>query len=243
MSVVYQFVCTPIAVFLAGYLLLRLLGKKAVAEMTSFELLIVLILGNSISEPIVTKRLEVAIWYSFAVVLVYLVLLRLELVKPFKKWLSSSPTVLIRGGDIDEQGLKHAKLSVEQLIQQLRIKGYENCADISLCLMEGSGHISVIPKAAKRPVQPADLQLSPPPTFIPVPLIIDGSLVEQNLQYLHKTKNWLAQQLQAHGHTIQNMSGITLATYNQDGNLNLDTTALSQIGGAANYKPGDDNRE
>lgn len=238
MHTFYQYIWTPIAVFFVGYVLLRIMGKRAVNEMSSFDLLITIVVGTAISEPIVTKRLDIASYYSVAIAMVYIIFSRLTLTKPLKKLFTSSPTVLIRGGDIDEQALRKSKMSVQELLGQLRVSGYSKVQDVELATMEETGQISVLPKSTARPIQPSDLQLQVKPAFIPIPLIIDGEVIEHNLIYLNKDKKWLEYQLL----NYDDFSNITLATYEQDGTVSVDTKNVhNHDSGASNYKPGNDN--
>lgn len=126
MSLLFQYVWAPIAVFIVGYILLRIMGKKAVAEMSSFDLLVTIVLGTTITEPIVTKRLGVASYFAIAITIVYLVFSFLSLSNKFKRIITSSPTVLLRNGDIDERGLRKVRLNIDEFIGTLRVKGYEN---------------------------------------------------------------------------------------------------------------------
>ncbi|MGM8214922.1 DUF421 domain-containing protein [Bacillaceae bacterium W0354] len=242
MDIVYHFILTPLAVFVVGYILLRIMGKKAVAEMSSFDLLVILILGTVISEPIVTKRLEIALYYAIIISIIYLIFSYLSINNKFKKVLTSSPTVLVRNGDIDERGLRKVKLNTEELLGELRVKGYTNISDLAVVIMEETGQISAIPKADKRPVQPSDLNMAPSPTFIPIPIIINGELIEHNLKYVKKDKNWLTAQLQSYNLSLEEMDKISLATFNQQGYLDLDTIdRKDQDSGVYSYKPGDHN--
>ncbi|MBM7646803.1 uncharacterized membrane protein YcaP (DUF421 family) [Scopulibacillus daqui] len=238
----FRYIWTPIAVFVLGYILLRLMGKKAVSEMTGFELLSVLILGTAITEPIVTKRLGVASYYSIAIAVLYLIFSRLSLYNPLKRILNPSPTVLIRHGKIDEKGLKKEKLTVEDLLANLRIKGYSKTSDIELATMEDVGQISFLPKADARPVQPSDFPLVTKPTFINIPIIIDGTIIDHNLKYLNLDRSWLLSQLNTYQLGQEDIKNITLATYNQEGTLDVDTNhSPAQNQGAYNYKPGSEN--
>ncbi len=243
MSFLFHFVWTPIAVFLVGYVLLRIMGKKkAVAEMSSFDLLVTLILSTTITEPIVTKRLGVATYFAVAIALIYLFFSSLSLKSKFKRILTGSPIVLVRNGDIDERGLKQAKLNTDQLLGELRVKGYTNVADLAIVLIEETGQISAIPKSDKRPIQPSDLNITPSPMYMPIPIIIDGEIVEHNLKYIDKDLDWLSNQLQSYNMSKENIEAITLATLNQKGFLNIDTTARNKTNnGIYNYKPGDNN--
>ena len=119
--------------------------------------------------------------------------------KRSKLFLVVSPTVLIRNGNIDKGGLKRERLTVNELLGKLREKGYADPKDIDLALIEESGQISVIPKSEARPVQPRDLNLETKRNFVPIPLILDGEIIEHNLKYLKKTKEWLFQKLEDKG--------------------------------------------
>lgn len=234
MSFVYQFIWTPIAVFFVGYLLLRFMGKRAVSEMSSFDLLVTIVLGTAITEPIVTKRLGVAAYYSVIVCIVYYVFARVSLNNKFKKWFHASPTVLIRNGDIDENGLRQTKMTVNELMGELRVNGMAKVQDIEIALMEETGKISVIPKSDVRPIQPSDLNLQVSDVYIPIPIIIDGHVLSENLGYIKKDKGWLETQMKG----ISKLSTVTLATYDpkSDG-LQIDQPTAKTKSGIDNYSP------
>jgi uncharacterized membrane protein YcaP (DUF421 family) len=215
MQLLYNYILTPIAVFIVGYILLRLLGKKAVGEMSSFDLLVVLVLGTAISEPIVTKNLGIASFYSVVLVATYIVFAKLSLNNRLKRWLHSKPTILIKDGEIDKKGLEKVHLTVDEILAELRLKGYTKTTDVELAVMEEMGKVSILPKADARPLQPSDLQITPQPTTIPVPLIIDGDIIHANLNYLGKDMDWLKQQIKTFGVVDEELDPIVLATYNE----------------------------
>ncbi|WP_085521520.1 DUF421 domain-containing protein [Tuberibacillus sp. Marseille-P3662] len=242
MGTLFDLVITPVIVFIVGLVLLRFTGKKAVSQMTSFDLLFVLILGTVISEPIVTKTLWKASVWALVLTLGYFGFTYLVLNNKLRWKLNDSPTVLIRNGDIDKKGLKKIRMTTPELISQLRIKGYENVADVEMATLEDVGEFSVIPKARARPLQPKDIQLSPSPTFIPIPIILDGQIIDHNLKYLDKNREWLEQQLIAQGYSMNVLDEITLAAVNQQGTLDVDSEDPSNNDqGSYAYKPGQEN--
>lgn len=238
-----DYLWTPIVMFLLGYILVKLSGKKSVAQMNSFDLIIIMIVGTTVSEPIVSKNNWIASWYSLAVILCYIALSRLAIVNKFKALLITSPTVLIRNGKVDKQGLKKVRMSVEILLGILRVKGFTTINDVEVATMEESGQVSVIPKSNKRPLQPNDIQLSPSPTFVAIPLIIDGEIVNHNLKFIKKSLEWLLGQMQAHNLSVSNLGEITLATYNQQGIVEFDTSNqdMDNTNELFDYKPGNEN--
>ncbi|GGJ97730.1 UPF0702 transmembrane protein YkjA [Lentibacillus kapialis] len=234
----------PLFIFIGSFIFIRLGGKKAASEMSSFDLLFIIVIGTIVSEPLVTKSVLPAFAYAGALLVIYALFSYSTLNNKLRWLLIASPTVLIKNGDIDEKGLRKSKVTTSELLSTLREKGYTDPKNVELATMEDTGRISVIPKSSVRPVQPTDIQLQPSPTFIPIPLIMNGQIINHNLKYLEKNEDWLSMQLKTHQLNLKNISDITLATYNQYGTLSIDTDDPidnSQKGNPYLYKPGKNN--
>ena len=186
-------------IFVVGYLYLRITGKKAVAQMHTFDLLYLLILTNIISTPVEVNNLSKALIYGGITVILYKLFVRLSLHNKLRWLLYESPTVLIRNGDVDREGLKKVRMPMNELLSQLRVKGYTDTQNIALAVMEDTGSISVIPKSEYRPVQPNDLNLIVKKEYIPIPLIMDGQILEHNLKYLQLDRGWLINEVEKKG--------------------------------------------
>jgi uncharacterized membrane protein YcaP (DUF421 family) len=241
-NIAYDFLITPVAVFAVAYIFLRMAGKKAVSEMNSFDLLFVIVLGTIVSEPLVTKKLPQALSYSAVFLIIYMLFSLATLHNKLRWFLIASPTVLIRNGDIDEKGLRKVRMTVGELYSELRSKGYTKSSDIELAMLEEMGKFSVIPKSNQRPLQPSDLNLQPSPTFIPIPVVMDGQIIDHNLKYLQKDRDWLDLQLKAHSLSIKDIKKVTLAVVNQKGSLEVDNNSPhDNDSGSYSYKPGKSN--
>jgi len=228
-----------VIVFIAGYLFLRMTGKKAVSQMHTFDLLYIFILTNIISSPVEVDQLGKALIYALITVILYKVLIRLSLHNKLRWILYESPTVLIHNGDIDRKGLKKVRMPMNELLSHLRVKGFTDIQSIAIAVMEQTGNISVIPKSEYRPVQPNDLNLHVKKAYIPIPLIMDGQIVYHNLKYLQLDIGWLEDELEKRGKKIAN---ITLATFLEDGNLFIDSyEEKNHKSDPYYYKPGRDN--
>jgi uncharacterized membrane protein YcaP (DUF421 family) len=234
----------PFIIFLVTYIFLRIGGKKAVSEMNSFDLLFIVVLSTIVTEPLVDKNTVKALSYGGVFLTIYILFSFATLNNKLRWFLIAKPTVLIRNGDIDEKGLRKSRITTGELISTLRQKGYVNTADVELAVLEDMGKVSVIPKSYARPLQPSDIQLHPSPTFIPIPLIMNGQIIYHNLKYLNKDEDWLDMQLKTHQLNIENISDVTLATYTQQGTLSIDTDNPMDNSHTHNpylYKPGMDN--
>ncbi|MGM0948822.1 MAG: DUF421 domain-containing protein [Bacillota bacterium] len=239
---VWAFLLKPVIVFSIAYILFRLAGKKAVSQMNNFDLLLTFAIGTIISEPILTSKLPMSIYYAGSFLVLYLLMTKLSLSNKWRWMLVVSPTVLIRNGDIDEQGLRKERLTVNELLGKLREKGYADPADIDLAIIEETGEVSVIPKEEARAVQVRDLNMEAERNFIPIPLILDGEILDHNLKYLQKNRSWLFEQLEERGYSPKRLSSITLGTMNAHGDISLDVNSSN---GPQHdpylYKPGNNN--
>jgi uncharacterized membrane protein YcaP (DUF421 family) len=226
-------------VFMAGYLFLRVTGKKAVSQMHTFDLLYIFVLTNIISTPVEVSNVGKAIAYAGITVILCKIFIRLSLHNKLRWILYESPTVLIRNGDIDRKGLKKVRMPMNELLSHLRVKGYTDTQNIALAVLEETGNISVIPKSEYRPVQPNDLNLSVKKEYIPIPLIMDGQIVYHNLKYLQLDLGWLINEVEKMGGKIEN---ITLATFLENGKLFIDNNVIKERkNDPYYYKPGRDN--
>ena len=88
---------------------------------------------------------------------------------------------------------------VNDLIEQLRAQGYFNLSEVECALLETNGSLTVLPKAEKRPVTMGDLQLKTRPQQMPRALIIDGKIVQENLDRAGLTIPWLDGELKKQG--------------------------------------------
>jgi len=226
-------------VFVVGYLFLRFTGKKAVAQMHTFDLLYILILTNIISTPVEVNNLVKAITYAAITVILYKIFIRLSLHNKLRWIIYESPTVLIQNGDIDREGLKKVRMPLNELLSHLRVKGYTDIQSIAMAVMEETGNLSIIPKSEYRPVQPNDLNLQVKKEFIPIPLIMDGQIIYHNLKYLQIDRGWLINEVENKGELVEN---ITLATLLEDGKLFIDNNEEKEHNSNPYYyKPGRDN--
>ena len=211
-------------VFAAGFLLLKITGKKAVSQMHSFDLVYIFVLTNIISTPLEVNHIGKALGFAVIIVLLYKLFVRLSLHNKFRWILYESPTVLIRNGDIDRKGLKKVRMPMNELLSQLRVKGFTDTQNIAIAIMEETGDLSVIPMSAYRPVQPNDLNLNVKREYLPIPLIMDGQILNYNLRYLKLDQDWLMNEVEKMGETIKK---ITLATLLDNGKLFIDNNEMT----------------
>jgi uncharacterized membrane protein YcaP (DUF421 family) len=212
-----------IIIFMAGYFLLRMTGKKAISQMNTFDLLYIFVLTNIISSPVEVESVGKALTYAVIIVILYKIFIRLSLHNKLRWILYERPTVLIRNGDIDRKGLKKVRMPMNELLSHLRVKGYTDTQHIAMATMEETGSISVIPMSEYRPIQPNDLNWKVKKEYLPIPLIMDGQIIYHNLKYLQLEQKWLMNEVEQMGKNVEN---IMLATFLENGTIFIDDNEI-----------------
>lgn len=164
---------------------LRIMGKRQLGELQPSELVVAIMISDLASIPISDKSLP--IWEGI-IPIVTLVLIELIFsvmgIKSefFRTIITGRPAIIVREGNMQQDVLKKLRLSIDDLLEQLRLSGYSDISEVDTVMLETNGQISVIPKEISRPVTCEDLKLSPKQTHLPHTVIADGKIRESGLK-------------------------------------------------------------
>lgn len=187
-------------VYFFTYLSTRILTKKAIAEMTAYEMAGLMVLANVAAEPLVDKVVVKSVYGTGFLVLLMSVTARLAIINKFTAFFEHTATRVIENGQINMKALKRLSLSLNQFEGLLRQQGYDKVSDIQTAVFEPQGNLSVFPKAENKPVTLKDLNIKPQNERITLPLILDGSIAYVNLKHIGKDENWLLGELKKQGY-------------------------------------------
>lgn len=146
---IYAYLVRPVAIYFAALTAVRLMGKRALGQLSLFDLVIMVGIG----EIVVLVGLERKV--SLVDGLVMLGLLGgLEILMSlltfrwrwFARLIEGEPTVLVRDGRLLRRNLRREHISLRDLHQELRKKGLEGYEDAKEVVLEACGKISVIPR-------------------------------------------------------------------------------------------------
>ena len=210
------YIIRVVVMFLITWTGIRMIGRKSISEMTSYDLAAVMLMTTVAAEPLVYKITSKSI--IAVVVLIFLteIVGNLTLKRFFYK-IDARPITIIKDGEIIEKSLKEAEMNIPLLLSELRINGYNKVSDIKYAYLETNGKISVIPKAEAGPVTPRMLDLDIAPITLTIPLIVNGEVEENNLYFLQKDREWLEEKLKSHG--VVDIDSVLLAQYDTKGKL------------------------
>jgi len=209
--------------FVILFTLARLLGKKQISHLTFFDYVVGIAIGTMASSIAIDKSLSFG--HGVTALVIYTVLSLLigfGAVKSFKfrEIVESSPVILVKDGKVMEKTLLKQRMTFDDLLNGLRVKGAFNLSEVELAMMETNGDISVLKKPQYQALTPNDIGLEVEEDHGPSLAIIDGEVLEHHLQYLGYTKEWLLEEIKKQG--ANELEDVFLAQINSDGSLFVD---------------------
>ncbi len=209
-----------IILYIVIMLSLKAMGKRQIGQLQPFELVVILVISEmasiameSINVPILSSIIPII---TLTVLQITIALLSLKSEK-MRRTFCGTPSIVVKNGEIMETEMRFQRMNVNDLLEQIRAKGYFDLAEIEYAIMETNGQLSVMPRADKRPLQPSDIKLTIDHEKPAVTLVLDGQLNKKHLQEMGYNEEWLGKKLKAHN--INNISDIFFASIDISGNL------------------------
>ncbi|MEJ5946065.1 YetF domain-containing protein [Pseudokineococcus basanitobsidens] len=139
------------AAYAALVAVLRLSGKRTLAKLNAFDLVVTVALGSTLATILLSA--DVA-WTEGVLALVLLVALQLVVaqattrVPALRRLVTAAPTLLLHEGRVLEDVLRRQRVSTDELRQAVRASGSGSLADVGAVVLESDGSLSVVPLAA-----------------------------------------------------------------------------------------------
>ena len=182
---------------------LRLTGKRQIGELEPVELVLTMLLSDlasvpmqDFSIPLVDGVIPILTLLSLSTLLSYGSLRSLRL----RRLMCGEEAVIIRDGRILQQEMRRNRLTMDELLEELRSQGITDLKAVKFAVLETSGHLSVLPYAGHQ--SPSARQLGLPVednVSLPTVLISDGRLLRRNLPASGKDEAWLRAELARQG--------------------------------------------
>lgn len=139
---VMEKILRPIIVYLCLIVFLRLFGKRELAQLNPFDLVVLLSLSNTVQNAIIGDDNSVSggIIGAFSLLAINWLLTWFLYRSPrLNQTLEGSQTVLIENGVVSAQALKNETLTYEELVSVLNKNGFNDPADVDQCVLEPNG--------------------------------------------------------------------------------------------------------
>ncbi len=186
-----------VILYLLVLFVIRVMGKGELSRMGPFEMIILFMIAELAAIPIESTDIPLLNGAAAIVTLLFLeVSLSFLSTKSAKicTLLNGKPSILIDGGKITKRN-ESQRITVNDLMEQLRLKNHPSIADVNYAMLEANGELSVIPKPEKAPSTRSDVGAAVSPEAMPLVLVSDGTLYRNSLQALGKDENYLKQEL------------------------------------------------
>jgi uncharacterized membrane protein YcaP (DUF421 family) len=132
----------PVIVYLVLVVLLRLFGKRELAQLNPFDLVVLLSLSNTVQNAIIGDDNSVTggIIGAFGLLAINWLVVRALYRSPrLTRAVEGSSTILVRHGKVDKSALEREALSHEDLMEAIHKQGFERLDQVSRCELEPSG--------------------------------------------------------------------------------------------------------
>lgn len=187
---------------LALVLTLLVMGKRPVGELPVFDFLVIIafgaIVGADIADPTV-PHLPTAFALVGVAGVQWLTGWARVRWRRVSRALAFEPTVIVYKGNLIARTMKKLNYTIDDVLFQLREKGYFNPAVVEIALVEHSGKLSVLPMAGHAPATANEIGVRPEPRSVPVPLVVDGHVLKENLAAAGLSESQLTEALGAKG--------------------------------------------
>ena len=197
------------------------MGKRQIGELQPTELVVTSLISEVASIPL--EDTDSPLFAAFIPVVVIICLeviisaISLHSVR-FRRLFSGRPIVVINDGEIDQKALKSLRISVADLLDTLRLKGFFDLQEVKFAIVEMNGQISVMPKEENAPLSPADVNIAAKNKEIPYTVVSDGKIINEHFDELGTNAAAIQKQLQK---KHLDLKDIMLMTADKAGNQNI----------------------
>ncbi|MFD2924217.1 DUF421 domain-containing protein [Halobacillus naozhouensis] len=200
--------------FFALFLITKLLGKTQITQITPFDFISALVLGELVGNALYDGNVGLR-QMAFMIVLWGILISVTELItqkfKGTRHLLEGSPSLVIHEGKIMKKQLKKNKLDINQLQHLLRSKDVFTIKDVQYAVLETDGSISVLKKSDHQTPTRKDLNLPLSTVSLSSIFISDGEVIWDNLKEAGFDKQWLQNELR--NQNISSVDQVLMAEY------------------------------
>ena len=179
---------------------IKIMGKRQIGEIQVSEFVITLLISELVAYPVMDTDVPLAY-----VTIPIITLIAMEVITSYlgtkNNILRPSPCILIEKGAINQDNLKSVRYAVNELISEIRLKGYPDITMIDYAILETNGKLSVIPKPEYQNPTVQQMSLEYTNNGIAHPVVINGQMNAQSIAAAGKTSEWVLHTLSIQGHT------------------------------------------
>lgn len=204
------------------FVITKILGKKQIAQLSMFEYVTGITIGN-IGAEVVTgldQKIHLGILAIVATAAIPYASNHITLrSKKFRDIVDGKGTVIMEGGKVLENNLKKEKVTADEFLEMLRKNGVFNIGEVEYAVLEANGTLNVLLKRENRPLTPKDMNIKVPKEKETRTVIMDGVILDEPLVSIGKSRSWVYNALAKMDVSLDN---VFLGQINAFGDLTID---------------------
>ena len=206
-------------IYVTLVVIMRIMGKRQIGELELTDLVTTLLVSEIASLPITNP--EIPLLHAVVPMLTLLVFevfssVILLFFPRLKNLVSARPTVIIHNGRLRQSALCEIRLSLDELMSEIRQQGLTDLSQVESAILEKNGNLTVIPKAAFVPPTAEQLGLTPPDDGLMHIVYSNGVYSKSGLSLIGRDRQWLEREL---GRRSLNPRRLFCVTANKKGSL------------------------
>ena len=211
-----------IILYLLIIIALRAMGKRQVGELSPSEFVVTILVSElatipmqSTATPLLYGMLPICALLALEILISTLFLKS----RRARKLTVGKTSILIDNGKINQDEMKRIRLTIDELLEEVRLKGFIDISKVKYAILESNGELSVFPFGIYEPATREDVGKVDDSTKLPHTLIADGLLIKSELKRLQKGKAWIMRELKKRN--IQSISDVFFKQSDRSGNLTI----------------------
>ncbi|MEX2414607.1 MAG: DUF421 domain-containing protein [Paenibacillaceae bacterium] len=244
MDMLTLFLRTILTYFIV-FIMLRLMGKREIGKLSVFDLVISIMIAEiavfvieDTKKPLLDGILPMVTLVGIQIIIAYISLKSLWI----RRAIDGSPSIIIDHGKIQRDEMKRQRYNLSDLMLQLRQSHVTNVDEVAFAILETTGKLTVVKKKdfyedhSERQDHPneqnlqfeaseelGEQQAEPRIRYegLPLPLIMDGKVLDKNLEKIGRNRFWLKNQIQLKG--AKDFKEIFFCTIDHRGRIFVDT--------------------
>ncbi len=212
-----------IMTYFVVFIMLRLMGKREIGKLSVFDLVISIMIAEiavfvieDTKKPLIHGILPMVTLVGIQILIAYITLKNLWL----RRAIDGEPSIIIDNGKLQRDEMKRQRYNLSDLMLQLRQNHVTNVADVAFAILETTGKLTVVKKrdfndnGSEHQGLPNkhNLQWEASDELVgqreeprvryeglPLPLVMDGKVLDKNLEKIGRDRFWLKNQIQLNG--------------------------------------------
>lgn len=206
--------------FFSLLLFTRLIGKTQITQLTAFDFISALIMGELLGNAIYDDEVGI-VEILFAVTVWGFLIFAIQLMGQksitLRNLLEGKPSLVIQRGVIDRQELSKNRMNINELQTLLREKDVFSFREVEYAILEQNGSLTVLRKPEFDTPTLKDLNIPTTSKTLPRLLVSDGIILNDELLKIGKNESWLKAELKQQGYV--NIDDIFCAEWREEDGL------------------------